>query len=143
MAAPPIGIDQPSKVHEYELSILEHHLDSFGHVNNATYLEILEEARWDWITAGGYGLERVKRQQEGPVVLDVHLRFARELVLREKITIRSRTLSYKSRIAKMEQKIVNEKGEDAATAIFTFGLFNLKTRRLVNPTPEWLKAIGL
>ena len=38
-------------VHEYALVIREQHLDTFGHVNNAKYLEILEEARWDLITA--------------------------------------------------------------------------------------------
>jgi hypothetical protein len=30
--------------HEYEALIHERHLDTFGHVNNAAYLEILEEA---------------------------------------------------------------------------------------------------
>jgi len=33
-----------STVHEYEILIKEHHLDSFGHVNNAVYLELFEEA---------------------------------------------------------------------------------------------------
>lgn len=33
-------------IHEYPVVIREHHLDTFGHVNNAAYLDILEEARW-------------------------------------------------------------------------------------------------
>ncbi len=45
--------------HEYQLLIHEGHLDSFGHVNNATYLNLFEEARWDWITARGYGLKEM------------------------------------------------------------------------------------
>ena len=46
------------RVHDYQLVIREQHLDTFGHVNNAKYLEILEEARWDLITGNGYGLMR-------------------------------------------------------------------------------------
>ena len=29
---------------EFEVLIREHHLDSYGHVNNATYLALYEEA---------------------------------------------------------------------------------------------------
>lgn len=61
------------------MTILEGHLDTFGHVNNASYLEILEEARWDLITRNGYGLDAVRRLGIGPVVLEAHLRFVREL----------------------------------------------------------------
>ena len=54
----------PGTVHEYELLIHEAHLDTFGHVNNAKYLEVLEEARWDFITRNGYGLDEVVRVME-------------------------------------------------------------------------------
>ena len=46
-------------IFRYPLTILEKHLDSFGHVNNATYLHLYEEARWDFITKRGFGLARV------------------------------------------------------------------------------------
>ena len=39
-----------NEVFEYELVIKECHLDSFGHVNNAIYVQLYEEARWDFIT---------------------------------------------------------------------------------------------
>ena len=41
------------KIFTYEMLIKEKHLDTFGHVNNATYFELLEEARWDFITNNG------------------------------------------------------------------------------------------
>lgn len=31
----------------------------------------------------------------------------------------------------------------ASEAIFTFGLFDLKARKMISPTPEWKSAIGL
>lgn len=36
------------KIFQYDMVIKIHHLDTFGHVNNAAYLQIFEEARsWD------------------------------------------------------------------------------------------------
>ena len=46
-------------IFEYPLVILERHLDMLGHVNNATYLEIFEEARWDFIERRGHGLKNI------------------------------------------------------------------------------------
>ena len=63
---------------DYRLLIVEHHVDSLGHVNNATYLALLEEARWDVITKNGYGFKEVQKERKGPVILDVMLKFQRE-----------------------------------------------------------------
>ena len=72
-------------VHEYELLIHEAHLDTFGHVNNAKYLEVLEEARWDFITRNGYGLDEVVRTRIGPTILEINLRFQREIKNRQRV----------------------------------------------------------
>jgi YbgC/YbaW family acyl-CoA thioester hydrolase len=132
-----------SELHEYEMLIREHHLDTFGHVNNATYLELLEEARWDYITANGYGLDTVQRLRLGPVILEITLKFKRELGNRQKIRIRSGIESYEGKIATMAQTIVDPEGNVYCEARFVFGLFHLDARKLVAPTPEWLRAIGL
>jgi thioesterase-3 len=131
------------EVHEYRLLILEKHLDTFGHVNNASYLEILEEARWDLITRNGYGLDEVHRLKIGPVVLEAHLRFVRELQNRQAVTIRSWLESYQGRIGQFAQQILTEDGTLCCDAMFTIGLFDLEARRLIRPTQEWAKALGL
>ena len=41
------------------------------------------------------------------------------------------------------QEIVDETGELCCDAMFTVGLFDLRARRLVRPTGEWAKALGL
>jgi thioesterase III len=130
-------------VHEYTILIREHHLDTFGHVNNATYLDILEEARWDLVTRNGYGLEEVHRLKVGPTVLDVHVRFVREVRNRQQVTIRTWLESYSGKIGKLAQQIRDERDELCTDALFTIGLFDLTARRLVRPTPEWIAALGL
>jgi acyl-CoA thioester hydrolase len=130
-------------VHEYRMLVLEKHLDTFGHVNNSAYLDILEEARWDLITRNGYGLDEVQRLRIGPVVLEAHLRFVRELRNRQAITIRSWLESHSGKIGRFAQHILGDAGTVCCEAKFTIGLFDLASRRLVRPTPEWARALGL
>ena len=129
-------------VFHYPLTIREHHLDTFGHVNNATYLSILEEARWELITQNGYGLSYIRETGLGPTILEINIKFLKELRLREQISIESQMLSYEGKIGKIVQKMFRN-GEQCCIAEFTVGLFSVKERKLVLPTPEWLKAIGL
>lgn len=131
-----------AKKFEYQLLILEHHLDTFGHVNNAKYLELLEEARWDLISKNGYGLHDVMKKQIGPVILEVNLQFRKELKLREKIKIFTHCEKQEGKIGYIHQTIVNENGDEAAIAVFTYALFDLKERKIIPPTEDWLKAIG-
>lgn len=132
-----------SEKFSYSTMIRESHLDSFGHVNNAVYLQLLEEARWEFITARGYGLDIVAKTGVGPTILEFNLRFKKELRLRQKITIVSQGISYDRKIGKLKQEIYNEAGELCFEGIMTYGLFDTKERKLVLPTPEWLNAIGV
>jgi acyl-CoA thioester hydrolase len=79
----------------------------------------------------------------GPTILEINLRFQRELRNRQKITIKSWVDSYSGKVGKFAQQILDEKGEVACDALFTIGLFDVRARKLIKPTPEWLQALGL
>lgn len=129
--------------HQYRMKILEHHLDTFGHVNHATYLEILEEARWDLIEGRGYGLEKIKSTGVGPIILEASIQYRRELLLRETIVIESQMTGYERRIGTIYQEIKSEDlSEVKAVATLKVGLFDTKARKLIAPTYDWLHAIG-
>ncbi len=128
-------------VFSYPLTIKEHHLDTFGHVNNAMYLTILEEARWELITQNGYGLKKIQKTGIGPIVLEIKLIFLKELLLRETVIIETQLISYEKKVGKIAQKIMRN-NEVCCTAEFAFGLFNMHERKLILPTPEWLNAVG-
>lgn len=130
-----------ARVYTYPIIIKESHLDTFGHVNNATYLTLLEEARWELITLAGYGLKKIKESGLGPIVLEISIKYLRELKLREEIIIETQMVSYRGKISTMVQRMVRE-GEVCCVAEFTMALFNTVERKLVLPTPEWLAAIG-
>jgi len=129
-------------IQNYSLLIREGHLDSYGHMNNATYLAILEEARWEFITQNGWGFEKIHQTKKGPIVLEVTLSFRKEIRLRQNVQIESRVLEYPSKVGTLEQKILNEKGEECAYATFKFGFFDLNERKLLTPPEEWLRAVG-
>ncbi|MGC4095167.1 MAG: acyl-CoA thioesterase [Polyangiaceae bacterium] len=132
-----------SPIHEYRLLIIERHLDTFGHVNNATYLDLFEAARWDWITGNGFGLERIRELQQGPTVLEASLRFKRELKNRQQIVIRTWVESYEGKVCVVLQEMRDEADVLCCEARFVCALFDMKARRLLEPTPDWLTAIGL
>lgn len=128
---------------KYEVIIKEHHLDSYGHVNNAIYLALYEEARWEAITSRGYGYKKVHDTGLGPVILEINLKFTKELKLREKIVITLEVASYKGKICKLRQLMIKENQEIASEAIFTTAFFDLKNRKLISPNADWLRAIGI
>lgn len=128
--------------HEYRTLIRERHLDTFGHVNNAQYLMLFEEARWEMITSRGYGIEQVHERQIGTVVLECKVRFVRELKLREEITIRTRIREIRKKIIFLVHELRNESGETAAEAEFTLGCFDLRERKLITPDTVWLNALA-
>ena len=88
--------------HEYSLLIRESHLDTFNHVNNAQYLTLFEEARWQVITERGFGLSEIQKTGTGPVVLEAALRFRREVKLREKVIIKTYTPTENGKIATLK-----------------------------------------
>ena len=133
-----------NEIFEYELVIKESHLDSFGHVNNAAYVQIYEEARWDFITKNGFGLEVIQKDQVGPVLLDLQVKFKREIKNREIIKIQSQTRELmNSKMMILEQKMIKSDGRIASEAVFTVGFFDMKLRKLIDASPSWLKAVGI
>jgi len=130
------------KPHEYRTQIRERHLDSFGHVNNAQYLVLFEEARWEMITSRGYGLKQVMENGVGTVILSCSVKFKRELSVRDWIRIDTELLSLEKKIGLIRQHIYRESdGKLAALGEFQMGCFDLRERKLIQPSSSWLYAI--
>ena len=125
----------------YTLRIQKNHLDMFGHVNNAVYLKLFEEARWDLISNNGYGIEKIQESGLGPTILEITIRFLKELRLDETIVIKTHVISQPKKIMRLSQTMY--RGDElCCEAVITMALFDLKKRKLIMPTQEWLHAIG-
>ena len=77
------------RVAKYSTKPKPEHCDLYGHVNNASYLTLFEDARWAWLTANGYGFDTVKETGQGPVLLEANIKYLKEVnfnQIREKET---------------------------------------------------------
>ena len=130
-------------VAEYEVLIRESHLDTYGHVNNAVYLTLFEEARWEMSTQRGYGYSKVHATGKGPVILEISLKFIKEVVLRETVTIKVVEVIQDKKITRLKQIMFKENGDIACELSLVAGFFDLKERKLIMPSPEWQAVLGI
>ncbi len=135
-----VGVSKQD-VHRHEIFIQESHLDTFGHVNNATYLVLFEEARWDLITAAGLGLGQIRESRIGPVILEVNVKYRREVRNRETLTIVSEVVSESGLTFQLMQRAMKADGRLACEALFVMAVWDLDARKLVPPPPAWRQLI--
>ncbi len=137
-----IDLMNSAKEFEYSFIVTPELLDDYGHVNNARYLDLYERARWNILDEFGLGRESVLKSKTGPVIIEINIRFSREIKEGEKIKILTRSRRKNELIFYFDQQMINSKGELACKAIFTSSLFDLEKRRMVRPSREWLSALG-
>src|SRR3954462_9812250 len=111
-----------SAILDKTVRISESQLDSFGHLNHARYFELFEQARWDLITERGFGIDVIRRTKTGPTILEINIRFYRELGPRDVVVIRTEMLSYERKVGKLRQQMLKADGVLACEAVFTIGL---------------------
>lgn len=64
-----------------KMRVRNYHIDSYGHVNNAQYLILLEEARTQFLERVGFPLEELSRQGLFIFINDIHIQFKKPAVL--------------------------------------------------------------
>ena len=70
----------------YRLTVRGYELDSFGHVNNAVYLQYAETAMWNFFKVSGL-LGILEKEELFPVVLESTQRYIHELKLMDEVRI--------------------------------------------------------
>ncbi|MBF0301288.1 MAG: acyl-CoA thioesterase [Oligoflexia bacterium] len=121
----------------YKLKITNKHLDVMGHVNHAVYLQIMEDARWNLYDQFGYTKKHIEKEKRGPIVLEMHVKYRKEIITNEIITVKSHGLEYSSILGKISQMILKENGKIAAHAEIIFSYFDLQNRKLIFPSGDW------
>jgi thioesterase-3 len=76
------------KVHRTRLKVRGFHVDMYGHVNHARYLEFMEEARWALIEQA-LELQELDAQGRGFVVARIDISYRRPARAGEELEIRS------------------------------------------------------
>ncbi|MES3036346.1 MAG: thioesterase family protein [Bdellovibrionota bacterium] len=129
------------ETHKFPIIIREHLLDTFGHVNNAAYLEIFEEARWEMISSRGFSLKEIMEKGQGPVILEINIKFMKELKLRESLVIETVVTEYSGKVGNIRQLI--KRGDEVCCEMnCKAAFFDTRARKIILPTEEWMHAIG-
>lgn len=72
--------------HSTTISVRGYHLDLYGHVNNARYLEFLEEARWRFFAERGI-IKDITGELLGMVVVNININYRRPALIHEQLEI--------------------------------------------------------
>jgi len=72
--------------HTTTLSVRGYHLDVYGHVNNARYLEFLEEARWRFFAERGV-IDALTGNELAMVVVNININYRRAALIHEELKI--------------------------------------------------------
>ena len=109
---------------ETEFKIRTFHSDAFGHVNNARYLEIMEEARWQYAEHHGL-VEMLVRQNLGFIIMRMDIAFRHPVVEGDTISILTKLITLGSAAGEVRQLIRKEGSEKiAAKGLFHFVLID-------------------
>lgn len=124
---------------EYKTKATSEQLDVYGHVNHANYLTLFEDSRWAYYKTKGLSQESVKKDQVGPVVLKVNIAYRKEISADEEIVIKFEDQGYRYNLWNLRQLMIKPNGKVACVADYTFGLMDLKERKLITPKDNWMK----
>jgi YbgC/YbaW family acyl-CoA thioester hydrolase len=116
-------------------------VDTFGHLNNAAYLEIYEWARWEWSENGGFDPHiMIEERGIGPAIVHIDLSFSKEIRIHEEITVRTWFSALKDPKGVIAQEMIDKDGTIASKVLITFVMFNLKTRKITRQ-PDEMQAL--
>lgn len=118
-------------IHTIDIKVRGYHLDVFGHVNNARYLEFLEEARWAAIEKKA-DLLALARQGFAFTIVNININYRRPAVLNEILSVETELTNWKQRSAVLRQ-VVKLKGTDTvvADAEVTFVMYDAEKQTSV------------
>lgn len=83
-----MAIDK-NKIYQYHIEARGNELDSNNHVNNAVYLNYMEQARWSVFQETGL-LHLLKGSGNKIVVVEMNIRYMKEIKLFDKVIIETR-----------------------------------------------------
>jgi len=122
-----------------EIKIRGYHLDAYQHVNNARYLELLEEARWRHYE--DYPASYFVDKGWGFIIVNININFKGSAVLGDTLEIHSELVKIGTTSLTIHQEaVIQGSGRKSIEADITFVMMDLKTQKLL-PVEGELKEV--
>lgn len=112
-----------------QIKVRGYHLDVYQHVNNARYLEFLEEARWEVLETQP-GFRWMVEQGLAFVVVNININYRRPALLGDCLTVTSRMQKLNGKSGVLSQVITRDGDSDVvADALITFACVDLQSQK--------------
>ena len=116
-------------IHSIEIKVRGYHLDLFGHVNNARYLEFLEEARWDLLEKIP-DFKLLVGERYSFTVVNININYRLPALMGHVLVIESELTQIGRHSAVIHQAITRKGTDDlVADADITFVVIDTQTRK--------------
>ncbi|WP_293759899.1 thioesterase family protein [uncultured Aquitalea sp.] len=117
--------------HETRIKVRGYHLDLYSHVNNARYLEFLEESRWTFFEERG-DLPWFLQSGLAMVVVNINIDYRYPATMGDELAIATSVKTISTRSAVLHQRVTLA-GTDkvVAEADVTFVIFDAKQNKAV------------
>jgi YbgC/YbaW family acyl-CoA thioester hydrolase len=127
-----------------EVRVRSCHVDSFGHVNNAVYLQFCEGARNDYLLERGLSFASLAAWNAGPVLTRANLEFKRPARTDDRLLIYGEVrMEGRVRFWIRHEIVDGEGGAKVCLADLEFVFVALDTGKPVRVPPPFMRAFDL
>lgn len=127
---------------EIEIKVRGYHVDIYSHVNNARYLEFLEEGRWAAFENMG-DVKEILSKGYALTVVNININYISSATAGDILVIKTDLVKTGTKSITVSQKIFRKNGMDPVIdAVVTFVLVDTKSGKSVPLNERILKYLG-
>lgn len=113
-----------------EIKVRGYHLDVYGHVNNARYLEFLEEARWDYLEQTNVSIADLSKKGFVFAIVNININYRYPATLGDILVVETEQGEMGNKKITMNQRIfLKETQKPVSDAVITFVVLDAKTQK--------------
>lgn len=112
-----------------QLRVRGFHLDGYGHVNNARYLEFMEEGRWDFFDQHPKMIKQLQQAGRAFVVVNLNIDYLAAARHGDDLEVMTGIVNVGERSGLCHHRIVRKDGTLIARADLTFVLLDMRANK--------------
>ncbi|MDQ7731125.1 thioesterase family protein [Halomonas sp. SpR1] len=125
-----------------QLRVRGFHLDGYGHVNNARYLEFMEEGRWDFFDQHPAMIKQLHQAGRAFVVVNLNIDYLAAAGHGDDLEIMTGIVDLGERSGVCHHRIVRKDGTVIARADLTFVLLDMRANKAAAIEGEVREALA-
>lgn len=125
-----------------QLRVRGYHLDGYGHVNNARYLEFMEEGRWDYFDQHPAMIKELHQAGRAFVVVNLNIDYLAAARHGDDLEIMTGIVDVGERSGLCHHRIVRKDGTVIAQADLTFVLLDMQANKAAAIEGEVREALA-